>query len=140
MYVLQALIPLIMPWVIVPVLTVGLPLPFVLPVLLLLPISNSPEVGAAGQPIGGLAAAFRAGAAPIEPRYLYFAAGRPIGGPVGQVFRGVRATPFPFFASILGPGAPLAPSVTGIAGVPVGLVPGVGGAPIGYWFPIACGG
>lgn len=103
--------------------------PVLLPVAV--PLVNSPQVGMGGQPIGGPAAAFLAGGAPIEPRLLYFAAGRPIGGPVAEAFRGVRAATFPFFLSALGPGAPLGPGLTGLAGAPIGWLPGVGGAPIG---------
>ncbi len=54
----------------------------------------------------------------IERGYLYFSAGNPIGGP-SDLFRGVAASTFPFYASVRGPAAPLSQSWTGLAGSPI---------------------
>jgi hypothetical protein len=70
---------------------------------------------------------FGAGPAAIEPGLLFFAHGNPIGGP-SELYRGVSASTFPLYASVLGPGAPMAASPLGIAGARIGS-PGLRGEP-----------
>gem|GEM_PF-5973874 len=60
-------------------------------------------------------------ASAIERGLLFFAHGAPIGGPVGNGYRGVRASSFPSEAIVLGSGAPLATEGLGLAGTPIGL-------------------
>jgi hypothetical protein len=77
-----------------------------------------PPVHAPGAlPILGASSPFQYGPAVIDPGELFFRAGHPIGGP-SESFRGVSATVVPFYASILGSGAPLSPGF-GIAGAPI---------------------
>ncbi len=110
------------------------PAPFVRrPVRLVIPAppASRLRVGRAGAPIGGALAEFSAGAAPLLPAALYFSGGKPIGGPIGTSFRGVRASAFPFYSGILGPGAPVGEFRIGIAGQPITtLGTGSAGMPI----------
>jgi hypothetical protein len=61
------------------------------------------------------------GPAPIEPGYLFFSAGHPIGGGIGTSFRGVRAGSFPLPAVYTGSGAPIDSEWLGYAGAPIGF-------------------
>lgn len=61
------------------------------------------------------------GGAPVEPAYYFFAHGAPIGFPVGNGYRGVRAGSFPALESVFGSGAPLSADLCGIAGAPIGM-------------------
>lgn len=72
-----------------------------------------------GQPVAPLYS--HRGGAPIEPLYYFFAHGDPIGGPVGESFRGVRAGGFPALAVVFGPGGPIGVDPIGIAGAPIGM-------------------
>ena len=83
-----------------------------------------PPVGAGGLPILGSLSPFQFGSAPIDPGELFFTHGHPVGGP-SESFRGVRASVVPFYASILGSGAPLSPGAVGIAGAPLSSTPGL---------------
>jgi hypothetical protein len=85
-------------------------------------------LGLPAHAIGG----FGAGPAPIEPGYLFFSAGRPIGGPIGTGYRGVSAGTFPFPIGYLGSGGPIASDLLMYAGAPIGVTPGRFGAPIGF--------
>lgn len=69
-------------------------------------------------PILGPTDPFQYGAAVIDPAELYFRAGNAIGGPL-EAFRGVTATRFPFYASILGPGGSIGINGVGISGAPI---------------------
>lgn len=64
----------------------------------------------------------------IEPLYGFFAGGHAIGGPTGEGFRGVSASSFPLFESVLGSGGPLSESATGLAGQRM-FLPGIHGEP-----------
>lgn len=93
---------------------------------LLLPLRPGPRryppqvavVPPRGLPIFGALNPFQFGSAVIDPGELFFRAGHPIGGPAER-FRGLRASRVPFYASILGSGAPISPNGLGIAGVPI---------------------
>jgi hypothetical protein len=86
-----------------------------------------PLVGRGGAPILGRLNPFQYGPAAIDPGELFFRAGNPIGGP-SEGYRGLSATVFPFYVSILGPGAPLSPDAFGLAGAAM-VAPGRAGSP-----------
>jgi hypothetical protein len=77
-----------------------------------------PPIQSGGGPIFGALNPFQFGPAVIDPGELYFQAGYPIGGPV-ESYRGVTASRFPFYFSVLGPGAPLSAWLVGVAGEPI---------------------
>ncbi|MDB4897816.1 MAG: hypothetical protein JWN15_4078 [Firmicutes bacterium] len=86
-------------------------------------------LGLAPHAIGG----FGAGPAPIEPGYLFFSGGHPIGGVVSTGFRGVSAAAFPLPFIYLGSGGPINGEALLYAGAPIGGTgPGRGAAPIGF--------
>lgn len=74
-------------------------------------------LGLPAHAIGG----FGIGPAPIEPGYLFFSAGRPIGGRIGTGYRGVSAGVFPLPMGYFGPGGPIDGDLLGYAGSPIGF-------------------
>ena len=86
-----------------------------------------PPVGRLGTPVLGRLNPFQYGSAVIDPGELFFRAGNPIGGP-SEAYRGVSASRFPFYFSILGPGAPLSPDAFGLAGAMIVSPATAGGA------------
>jgi hypothetical protein len=85
-----------------------------------------PPLMAGGGPVYGRLDPFQSGTAVIDPGELFFRAGNPVGGP-SESFRGVSASQFPQYASVTGPGAPLAPGAFGLAGARL-VAPQTGGA------------
>lgn len=77
-------------------------------------------------PVGGPESTFNIGGAPIALLGGVFGDGLPIGGPVGQIFRGTAPLPNTLFVSTVSPGGPIGLFLLGISGAPIG-VPTFGG-------------
>lgn len=71
---------------------------------------------------------------PVEPGLLFFSGPNPIGGPVGDGYRGVSRLRLPYYEAILHSSGPIGVFAVSIAGDPVGQPPGRGGEPIGRFF------
>jgi hypothetical protein len=85
----------------------------------------------AGAPVGGLESTFNIGGAPIAILGGVFGDGLPLGGPVGQIFRGTAPLPNTLFLDTITPGGPIGLFFIGTSGAPIGVPTfGGGGLPI----------
>jgi hypothetical protein len=85
----------------------------------------------AGAPVGGLESTFNIGGAPIAILGGVFGDGLPLGGPVGQIFRGTAPLPNTLFINTVSSSGPIGLFFLGTSGAPIGVATfGGGGLPI----------
>jgi hypothetical protein len=78
-------------------------------------------------PVGGPDSTFNIMGAPIAILGGVFSDGLPLGGPVGQIFRGVGPVPNTLFINTLSPAGPIGMFFIGLQGAPIGVATFGGG-------------